>query len=41
VIGGITSLILIGFVILFADAVWILYRIAKGWLRLHDNQPIT
>jgi uncharacterized membrane protein len=41
VIGGVTSLILIGFAILFADAVWIIYRIAKGWLNLAENKPVS
>ncbi len=40
VIGFVTSFILIGFVILFADFVWFVYRIVKGWLRLNDNKPI-
>src|SRR6267143_5261420 len=34
VIGGILTLVLVGFAILFADAVWIIYRIVKGWLNL-------
>jgi uncharacterized membrane protein len=40
VIGGLTTLVLIGFAILFADAVWIIYRIAKGWLCLSENRPL-
>ena len=40
VIGGITTLILVGFAILFAAAVWIIYRIAKGWLSLAENKPV-
>ena len=41
VIGGILTLVLIGFVVLFADAVWIIYRIVKGWLRLAENRPLS
>ena len=41
VIGAITFLILIGWFILAADTVWIIYRIVKGWLYLNDNKPIT
>jgi uncharacterized membrane protein len=26
--------------ILFADAVWIIYRIVKGWLNLNDGKPM-
>jgi uncharacterized membrane protein len=40
VIGGVLSLVLIGFVVLFADAVWIIYRIVKGWLNLTENRPV-
>ena len=40
VIGAILCLILIGFAILFADFVWFVYRIAKGWLNLHENKPM-
>jgi uncharacterized membrane protein len=27
--------------ILFANAVWIIYRIVKGWLNLNDNKPMS
>jgi len=40
VIGVITSFILIGFAILFADLIWFIYRIVKGFLALNDNKPI-
>jgi uncharacterized membrane protein len=40
VIGAITTLIVIGIFILFADAVWVIYRIIKGWLRLSENKPV-
>lgn len=40
VIGGVLSLVVIGFAVLFADAVWIIYRVAKGWLDLNDNKPM-
>ncbi len=39
-IGVILSIVLIGFAILAADAVWLIYRIVKGWLRLNENQPM-
>jgi uncharacterized membrane protein len=26
--------------VLFANSVWIIYRIVKGWLYLNDNRPI-
>jgi uncharacterized membrane protein len=32
--------IIIGWVILFVDCIWIIYRIVKGWLNLNDNRPM-
>ena len=40
VIGAISMLVLVGFVILFAAAVWFIYRDAKGWLELRAGRPI-
>lgn len=40
VIGAITFLILIGSFILLVDAIWIIYRIVKGWLRLYEKRPM-
>jgi uncharacterized membrane protein len=40
VIGGLTSVILVGFVVLLVVFLWFIYRIAKGWLRLNDNKPM-
>jgi uncharacterized membrane protein len=39
-LGAITLLILIGNLILLAVAVWYIYRIVKGWLRLGENKPM-
>ena len=39
-IGGVLCLIVIGFVILAADGIWIIYRIVKGWLNLAENKPM-
>jgi len=39
-LGGILCLILVGFAILAADGVWIIYRIVKGWLNLAENKPM-
>ena len=39
-IGAILLLVLIGIPILVADVVWFIYRIAKGWLRLHEGKPM-
>lgn len=40
VIGGITMLILVGWLILSLNALWIIYRIVKGWLNLNENKPM-
>lgn len=40
ILGAITWIILIGMVILFVNAVWIIYRIVKGWLNLNDGLPM-
>lgn len=40
VIGGITTFIGIGFVILAANGIWIIYRIVKGVLRLQENKEM-
>ena len=41
VIGGILCLILVGFVVLAADAIWIIYRVVKGWLRLSERRDVA
>ena len=35
-----TALILIGYVVAAVNVVWVIYRIAKGWLDLSDNKPM-
>jgi uncharacterized membrane protein len=35
------GLVLVGWFILAADTVWIVYRIVKGWLYLNEGKPIT
>jgi len=41
VLGGILALVVVGFLILAADAILIIYRIAQGWLRLSENREIS
>ena len=41
VLGGILVLVLIGWLVLAANAVWIIYRIVKGWLRLAERREIA
>jgi uncharacterized membrane protein len=40
VLGAITTIILVGWLVLAADGVWIIYRLVKGWLNLNDNKPM-
>lgn len=40
-IGAVLAFVLIGFGVLFADAVWIIYRIVKGWLRLAERREVS
>jgi uncharacterized membrane protein len=40
VVGGLTAWILIGFLILAATAIWVIYRIVKGWLNLSEGKPM-
>jgi uncharacterized membrane protein len=40
VIGMITLVVLVGWPILVANGIWIVYRIVKGWLNLNDDKPM-
>ena len=40
VLGFLTFIILIGWLIWCVAGIWIIYRIAKGWLNLNDNKPM-
>ena len=39
-VGAITFLIVVGWFVLIANAIWVIYRIVKGWLNLNDNKPM-
>lgn len=39
-IGVLLTFVLVGFAVLFVAAIWLIYRIAKGWLKLNENQPV-
>ncbi len=41
VIGGILFIVIIGWFVLVADAIWIIYRIVKGWLRLAERREVS
>lgn len=40
IIGLVTSVIGIGFIVLIVLFFWFIYRTAKGWLRLNENLPV-
>ncbi len=39
-LGVITFIFVVGYFILLADAIWVIYRIVKGWLRLADGKEM-
>jgi uncharacterized membrane protein len=40
-IGAVLLLVLVGYLVLVANAVWIIYRIVKGWLRLAERREVS
>ena len=40
ILGLMTFLIAIGWFVIIATGIWIIYRIVKGWLYLNDNKPM-
>jgi uncharacterized membrane protein len=40
IIGFASALLIIGYFVLLANAIWIIYRIIKGWLRLAEGQEM-
>ncbi|MEW6645910.1 MAG: hypothetical protein AB1450_01760 [Pseudomonadota bacterium] len=40
VLGVLTLVVAVGWVILCANSIWIIYRIVKGWLYLNDGKPM-
>jgi len=40
-LGVLTYIFIIGWIILAVDAIWVIYRILKGWLNLYDNKPMS
>ena len=39
-IGALLSAVVIGGFILLANAIWVIYRIAKGWMNVAENKPM-
>jgi len=40
VVGVILMFVLVGFFVLFATWVWVIYRVVKGWLKLNEGKPV-
>ncbi|HDP24964.1 MAG TPA: hypothetical protein ENN34_05920 [Deltaproteobacteria bacterium] len=40
VFGLLTVFMIVGYYVLIANAIWIIYRIVKGWLRLADSREM-
>ncbi|MDO8892272.1 MAG: hypothetical protein Q8N54_07915 [Sulfurimicrobium sp.] len=40
-IGSVLLIVLVGWFILAADAVWVIYRIVKGWLKLNEGKEVN
>lgn len=40
VIGAVTALVLVGYIILLANVIWIIYRMLKGFLSLQENKAM-
>jgi uncharacterized membrane protein len=40
VIGFVLIFVVVGFFILFATWVWMIYRVVKGWLKLNEGKPV-
>lgn len=38
VLGVILSMVVVGYFVLLANAIWTIYRIAKGWIRLSSGK---
>jgi uncharacterized membrane protein len=40
VVGVILIFVVVGFFVLFATWVWMIYRVVKGWLKLNEGKPV-
>lgn len=40
IVGTLTFIFFIGMIILALNAIWVIYRIVKGWLSLNENKVI-
>lgn len=40
VIGAATAVFVVGWFVIVASSIWMIYRIVKGWMNLNDNKPM-
>ncbi len=40
ILGYLTTFIFIGWLVIFANTIWVMYRIAKGWIYLVDGKQL-
>jgi len=40
VLGALSWIVFVGMIVVGATAIWVIYRIVKGWLNLYDNRPM-
>lgn len=40
VVGVMLLFVVVGYIVLLANAIWMIYRIVKGWLRLADRKEM-
>lgn len=39
-VGALTIILAVGYLIVTIAGIWVIYRIVKGWLYLHDGKPL-
>jgi len=39
-LGLATAVLVVGFLVLFATAIWFIYRVARGWIALSERKPV-
>ena len=40
VLGALSWIVFIGMIVVGATAIWVIYRIVKGWLNLYEDRPM-
>lgn len=40
IVGGALAIFFVGYFVLAANVIWLIYRIVKGFLKLNDNKPM-